>query len=164
MRRRALVVDAPSGRRIVVERLSRGRAPRRNPSGPFAGARWMPLTEGKTKGGVYKWHSALAGLANASGVYVFRDRDSGEVIYVGESHTGRLYRTMLHHFHDPSGKFAGLGEWVHHAPTRLDYKVYLAPADAVPDLERDAIEYFEPRINKLLLADASDDPGDEIPF
>jgi len=158
----ALVVGAPSGRRIVVQRLRRRRARRSNP-GPFVGARWVPLTSGK-KGGAYQWDPALSSVQNESGVYVFRDRESGEVLYVGESHTGRLYRTMLRHFHDSSGKFEGLGEWVSHAPTRLDYKVFLAPASAVPDLERDAVEHFEPRINKLLVADAEGDVDDGVPF
>lgn len=164
MTRAALVVVAPSGRRIVVKRLRRGRVLRRNPAGPFAGARWVPLTHGRTEGGSYQWDAALSALGDASGVYVFRDRDSGEVIYVGESHTGRLYRTMLHHFHDPKGKFERLGEWVHHAPTRLDYKVFLASPAAVPELEKDAIEHFQPRINKLLVADADEAPGDDVPF
>jgi excinuclease UvrABC nuclease subunit len=34
----------------------------------------------------------------ASGVYAIRDRESGEVLYVGESHTGRLYHTLTRHF------------------------------------------------------------------
>jgi excinuclease UvrABC nuclease subunit len=123
----------------------------------------VPLTHGK-KGAAYKWDAALASVQNESGVYVLRDRESGEVLYVGESHTGRLYRTMLRHFHDSSGKFETLGEWVHHAPTRLDYKVFIAPAAAVPDLERDAVEYFEPKINKLLVADADGGSDDEVPF
>lgn len=33
-----------------------------------------------------------------SGVYVFKDRETGAVLYVGESHSGKLRRTMLRHF------------------------------------------------------------------
>ena len=40
------------------------------------------------------WVRALEGK---SGVYVLRLRASGEVVYVGESHTGRLRRTLVRH-------------------------------------------------------------------
>lgn len=33
----------------------------------------------------------------ASGVYVFRSATTGQVLYVGESHTGRLYSTITRH-------------------------------------------------------------------
>jgi excinuclease UvrABC nuclease subunit len=36
----------------------------------------------------------------ASGVYVIRDRDTREVLYVGESHSGRLYATVTRHFQE----------------------------------------------------------------
>lgn len=34
----------------------------------------------------------------SSGVYVIRRRSSGEVVYIGESHTGQIYKTMTRHF------------------------------------------------------------------
>lgn len=40
---------------------------------------------------------ALSGL-NLSGVYVILDAAKGDVLYVGESHTGRLYDTITRHF------------------------------------------------------------------
>lgn len=40
-----------------------------------------------------EWVRALKGK---SGVYVIRER--GEVVYVGESHAGRLYETLTRHF------------------------------------------------------------------
>ncbi len=43
------------------------------------------------------WVRALRGH---SGVYVIRDRASGETLYVGESHTGRLYQTLTRHFQE----------------------------------------------------------------
>ena len=39
----------------------------------------------------------LRALDGASGVYVIRDADTKDVLYVGESHTGRLSRTMVRH-------------------------------------------------------------------
>ena len=40
----------------------------------------------------------LAALRGASGCYVIRDRATRAVLYVGESHSGRLYRTITRHF------------------------------------------------------------------
>lgn len=34
---------------------------------------------------------------DVSGAYAIRDRESGEVLYVGESHSGRLYHTLTRH-------------------------------------------------------------------
>jgi excinuclease UvrABC nuclease subunit len=47
----------------------------------------------------------FAGLADKSGVYVIRR--NGVVVYVGESHTGRLKKTLAHHFQSWTGKTAG---------------------------------------------------------
>lgn len=43
--------------------------------------------------------AALRGLRglDASGVYAIRDKRSGEVLYVGESHSGKLYATLTRH-------------------------------------------------------------------
>lgn len=47
-----------------------------------------------------RYHSRLAALRNvkASGIYAILDIDSTEVLYVGESHSGRLYDTITRHF------------------------------------------------------------------
>lgn len=47
-----------------------------------------------------------------SGVYAIRDRESGEVLYVGESHTGRLYETLTRHLQGwarSKGHWKGMG-------------------------------------------------------
>ncbi len=68
-------------------------------------ARWLPLMVG---GG---WNSELRKVfAEASGAYALRDA-SGKVRYVGESHTGRGWKTLLRHFQDPTGKFAVRNEF-----------------------------------------------------
>ncbi len=36
-------------------------------------------------------------LRGESGVYVIRDRSTSEILYVGESHTGKLYETLTRH-------------------------------------------------------------------
>lgn len=45
-----------------------------------------------------KYAAWLRELRTASGVYVIRARRGGEVLYVGESHTGQLYKTLTRHF------------------------------------------------------------------
>ena len=40
----------------------------------------------------------LRALRGSSGVYIIRDRATREIIYVGESSTGRLYATLTRHF------------------------------------------------------------------
>ena len=54
-----------------------------------------------------RWPIWVRSLMNRSGVYVIKDIDSGAVLYVGESHTGRLYATLTRHFQQWSGRTAG---------------------------------------------------------
>ena len=46
-------------------------------------------------------------LRHRNGVYVIRDVDSRDVVYVGESHSGRLYATLTRHFQSWDGYTAG---------------------------------------------------------
>lgn len=39
----------------------------------------------------------LCALASTSGAYIIRDARTARVLYVGESHTGRLYQTITRH-------------------------------------------------------------------
>lgn len=52
------------------------------------------------------WPEWVDELQGKSGVYVIRST-SGTVYYVGESHTGRLKKTLLRHFQAWTGKTAG---------------------------------------------------------
>ena len=76
---------------LYVWRHRHGTASLRN-----AGLTYRPIG---ARGEPYpEWVRALAGK---SGVYVIREVDadgSAEVVYVGESHTGRLYNTLTRHF------------------------------------------------------------------
>ena len=60
------------------------------------------------RGTVARWLSALSGR-KASGVYVIREKGIiwTPILYVGESHTGALYKTILRHFQNWTGKTAG---------------------------------------------------------
>lgn len=125
----------------------------KNPGGrrpnAFRGQSWKPLVT--QTNGVRAWHPELAAARNRSGVYVLRDRTTKRVLYVGESHTNRLYRTLLRHFQDPSGKFAALGEWVHKAPSRLQFLLALSSKEEAIALEKEAITYFNPAVNNLVV-------------
>lgn len=59
--------------------------------------RWrrLALASGDLNGRIKK--DAL----DASGAYAIRERSSGRVVYVGESHCGALWKTILRHFHAP---------------------------------------------------------------
>ena len=124
----------------------------------FRAAKWQPLTDGR-KGALRAWNPKLAAYQKSSGVYVLRDKATGAVVYVGESHTGRLYRTMLRHFHDSSGKFAAMSEWVHHAPGRLEVLVFETPANEALEAEQEAIQWYDPIVNKV----GASEP-DDVPF
>lgn len=55
-----------------------------------------------------KYRSWVADLAGKSGVYVIREKGVfGDIVYIGESHTGRLKKTLLRHFQHWTGKTKG---------------------------------------------------------
>jgi hypothetical protein len=105
---------------------------------------WLPL---KIDGA---WNPALRGAFDRkSGAYAFRDRSTGTVLYVGESHCDRGYRTMLRHFQDPTGRFEKLGEWTHRAPERLEAAVWVtARGDAATKKEFALIKRLKPTGNR----------------
>src|SRR5262249_34862350 len=53
-----------------------------------------------------RWVYELRGQ-HASGVYLIRDAETAELLYVGESHSGRLFETMTRHFYHWHGRGAG---------------------------------------------------------
>lgn len=80
----------------------------------------------------------FADLAGKSGVYVIRR--NGKVCYVGESHTGRLKKTLAHHFQTWTGKTAG--------PTYpragSTVAVQVTPASQAVDLQNELIAKHRP--------------------
>ena len=155
-----IVLQGDAARPLSLRRCRKKANPSTGILGRFQRARWEPLTNGK-RGSLQAWNPKLAQYQNASGVYVLRDRSSGSVVYVGESHTDRLYRTLLRHFHDSSGKFAAMSEWVHHAPGRLEVLVFETPKNEALEAEQEAIMYYEPLVNKL---GASSEEPEDVPF
>ena len=99
---------------------------------------FRPVKEGRA---VAQWVKALK---KKSGVYIVRERGwLGKVLYVGESHTGRLYSTLLRHFQHWKGPTAG--------PTFVVSKVEVAvvrtPAQKAIETQNALIEEYRPEHN-----------------
>lgn len=100
---------------------------------------WIPL---QRRG---KYSSRLRTLARGEvGTYAIRDRQSKTVEYVGESHTGRLWKTLLRHFQGQES-FAAVGEWTHPDPEQVEVRVWIfeKPQQAI-DFELQQIETLAP--------------------
>jgi excinuclease UvrABC nuclease subunit len=83
-------------------------------------------------------------LKGKSGVYVIRERGFlGSVLYIGESHSGRLYSTLLRHFQHWTGKTAGAT----FAESKVEVAIVRCPANRALDLQNNMIAEFRPKLN-----------------
>ena len=102
-----------------------------------------------------QWAKWVRDLSGKSGVYVIRLKGSRVVVYVGQSHTGRLKKTMIRHFQHWKGNNAG--------PTyprgRVEVKVILAPkrVPMILKIEQECLYRLKPRDNETGWPD-------EVPF
>jgi len=104
---------------------------------------WHPLRSG----GTYT-PGLREAAAGQHGAYAFRDRVSGRVLYVGESHTARLWKTLLRHVH-AQHTFAFQQEWTHAAPGRLDVAIWVTTTGReAEELETALIRALEPDENR----------------
>jgi len=113
---------------------------------------FRPVKDG---GEIAPWVKALQGK---SGVYLIREKagalapvlDMAEMLYIGESHTDRLYSTVLRHFQHWKGKTAG--------PTfqasKVDVAVVRCPAARAVDLQDALIAEHRPKKNTAANPDA----------
>jgi hypothetical protein len=88
----------------------------------------------------------VKGLRGKSGVYIIRERGwLGNVLYVGESHTGRLYSTLIRHFQHWKGPTAG--------PTfpvaSVEIAVIRTPAAKAVDTQNAIIAEYRPELNTI---------------
>jgi excinuclease UvrABC nuclease subunit len=97
-----------------------------------------PYTAGKPSA----W---LAGLGDRSGVYVIRDARSRRCLYVGESHSGRLRKTLLRHFQKWSGRTAGPT----YAPDKVEVALRLTPPPSAVAAQDNLICRLDPRDNDI---------------
>jgi excinuclease UvrABC nuclease subunit len=99
---------------------------------------YKPVKNGRA---VAEWVIALKGK---SGVYVIRESGFwGNVLYVGESHSGRLYSTLLRHFQHWAGPTAGPTFPV----TKVEVAVIRTPAAKAFELQNAVIAEYEPKYN-----------------
>jgi excinuclease UvrABC nuclease subunit len=83
-------------------------------------------------------------LKGKSGVYIIRERGFfGSVLYVGESHTGRLYSTLLRHFQHWTGATAGAT----FAVSKVEVAVIRTPASKAIELQNAVIAEYRPKLN-----------------
>ena len=134
-----------------------------------AGLTYRPI--GETGTAYPPWVRALKGK---SGVYVIREiqRDgSSEIVYVGESHTDRLYHTLTRHFQTWrrskkfwTGQYGGQGHdpGLTYARDRVTVAVRVLPTHRTIDEEARLIARLRPRDN--LLGQSTDEAEEVIPF
>jgi hypothetical protein len=104
-----------------------------------------------------RWRSPVAGdgelaewlyaLHGHSGVYLIRDAGTREVVYIGESHTRRLFETMTRHLYVWNGRGAGPS----YRPDLVEMAVIVAETpldDPVAD-QYALIQQYEPRDNVM---------------
>ena len=104
-----------------------------------------------TRNGGAAYHPNLAVLRGreASGVYAILDTRR-RVLYVGESHTGRLYDTITRHFrrwrpsNDPQGRRRGGHEYDRF---RVSVIYIVTPSDQAQDIQYAEIQRLEPKDN-----------------
>jgi hypothetical protein len=144
--------------------------PRSNPSElRNAGLTYRPI--GDTGAPYPEWVRALKGK---SGVYVIREtkRDgSSEIVYVGESHTDRLYQTLTRHFQSWrrskkfwTGQYGGQGHdpGLTYPRSRVMVAARVMSPQRALDEEARLIARLRPRDN--LLGQPADDADEVVPF
>ena len=103
------------------------------------------------------WVRALQG---ASGVYIIR-AVAGTILYIGESHTGRLYEPLPRHFQDWNGQTAGPS----YHRGRVEAAVALVPAEHAVAVQNALIASHAPEDNRRIApVDIVNEGGEEVPF
>lgn len=87
----------------------------------------------------------LRALSKSSGAYVIRSKETHQVFYVGESHSGQLRKTICNHFHawrdTPDRKHFTYSR--HH----VEVAVRLTPPPAAIGAQDNLIQRLDPRDN-----------------
>ena len=82
-----------------------------------------------------------------SGVYLIRDARTHEVLYIGESHTQRLYQTLTRHFYFWNGR--GAGPSYHPGLVEVAVIVASTPLDSPVEDQYALIQKLKPRDNVM---------------
>ncbi len=104
------------------------------------------------------YHPALDAIrGKCSGVYVIFDARTRACLYVGESHTGRLFDTLTRHFRawhlKPRDSTGGRRGGTSYDRRRVDVSWQITSAGAAVAAQDDAIRLLEPRDNIEVPAD-----------
>lgn len=98
-------------------------------------------------------------LYRASGSYVISDRRSGRVLYVGESHTNQLKKTILRHFERwTSGTYKGEHKRHTYDRHKTTVLVYVTPPDRAIAKQNALICDLNPRDNWIVCDLPEGDP------
>lgn len=110
-------------------------------------------------------------LSKACGVYAIRWADTREVLYVGESHTGRLRKTLTRHLQSwrvPHWyeEMTGRGGDLSYPRGKVEVAVWFTRCDEAQAVQRDVICDLQPRDNTYDTACLVDEEEDEedVPF
>jgi hypothetical protein len=123
---------------------------------------WRSPARGRGLRGFADWVRALV---DENGVYLVREVGSDEVLYIGESHTGRLYDTLTRHLQNWNG--FGSGPSYHPDYVEVAVLVVEDPEDAIA-LQYELIQEHQPADNQkdgrsiFMRVDAPDE--EEVPF
>jgi hypothetical protein len=92
-----------------------------------------------------EWAAWLDSLKKRSGVYIIRRTRGHGVPYVGESHSGRLRKTLMRHFWHWRGKTAS----VTYDPASCEVAVELLPASKAVARQNKLIHRLNPDDNVI---------------
>ena len=90
----------------------------------------------------------IRGLRKVSGVYVIRLQYSGDIAYVGESSTDRLYSTLTRHFQAWTNKYDTAGAT--YDRDRVQVAVIVVPREHANFLQNELICALRPADNRLV--------------
>ena len=97
-------------------------------------------------GGARRFAPWVVALGASSGVYVIRSAATRQVLYVGESHTGRLRKTLLRHFQAWSDDKVRRHFVIR--PESVEVAVRLCPPSAAPGAQDRLIQRLQPKHNR----------------
>lgn len=101
----------------------------------------------------------LAELGDASGCYLIRRPEwlGHELVYIGESHTGRLRKAILRHFQAPQKDHPDH----YYDRARAEVRVILTPARKAIPIQYALIQRYKPRDNEI---EGTSIDLDDVPF
>lgn len=98
------------------------------------------------RAGFADWLRAMRGHG-LNGVYLIRDTRSRQVLYVGESHTGRLFETLTRHLYAWNGR--GSGPSYHAGAVEVAVIIAETPLDDPVADQYALIQQLEPPDNQM---------------